>query len=61
MGIFEVKNLSSLRDSVAVARVGMYMACNRQCLVDSVGKQIINIQYKPVWPDKNVYVVTDCE
>ena len=61
MGTFEVKNMSSLRDSVAVARVGMYMACNGQCLVDSSGKQIINIQYRTLWPDKNIYTVTDYE
>lgn len=58
---FEIVNRSTQRDAVAVSRVGMYMACNKQCLYDSSGKQIINIQYKPVWPDKNVYVVTDCE
>lgn len=61
MGIFEVKNMSCLRDAVAVVKVGMYMACNRDALLDSSGKQVINIQYKTLWPDKNIYIVTDFE
>lgn len=61
MGKFEVINLSSLRDAVVVSRVGMYMACKRDSVLDSSGKQIINIQYRPLWPDKNIYTVTDYE
>ena len=59
MGKFEVINQSSLRNAVAVARVGMYMACHSDSMLDSSGKRIINIQYRPLWPDKNVYIVTD--
>ena len=61
MGKFEVINLSSLRDAAAVSRVSLYMACDRRCLLDSFGNQIVNIQYKPLWPDKNIYTVTDYE
>ena len=58
---FEVINKSSLRDPVAVSRVGMFMACRRDAILDSAGKQIISIEYVPVLPDKNRYIVTDCE
>lgn len=59
MGKFEVQNLSSLRDAVAVAKVSMYMACHPDCLLDSNGKRVINIQFRTLWPDKNIYIVTD--
>lgn len=58
---FEIINKSSLRDSVAVSRVGMYMACRRDAILDSGGKQIISIECVPVLPDKNRYIVTDYE
>ena len=61
MGTFEVRNLSSFRDAFAVMKVAMYMSCHSDACLDSSGKQVINIQYRPVWPDKNVYTVTDYE
>lgn len=57
---FEIINKSSLRDSVAVSRVGMYMACRRDAVLDSVGKQIVDIKCVSVLPDKNRYIITDC-
>lgn len=59
MGKFEVVNQSSLRDAVAVAKVSMYMACHSDALLNSNGKRVINIQYRSLWPDKNIYIVTD--
>lgn len=59
MGKFEVINQSSLRDNLAVAKVSMYMACHPDSLLDTSGRRVINILYRPLWPDKNVYIVTD--
>ena len=58
---FEIINKSSLRDAVAVSRVGMFMACRRDSVLDSSGVQIIRIEYVSVLPDKNRYFVYDCE
>ena len=61
MGIVRIKNLSSLTDSAAVARVGMYIGSHSEALTDSSGKQIININHNPISFGFSEYIVSDVD
>lgn len=59
MGIVKIRNLSTLTESAAVARVGMYLASHPDALFDASGKQIIKISYNPISYGISEYIVSD--